>query len=201
MELIIKFSFIALCFIIALISGRFCHSKKDWAFLVVGMGFTLISDYFLILARNYPVGVFTFCFVHIAYIMRVSTNRERSLMFIVSAFGSGVLFYALFSFISIFDTLVFIASVYAMLFVLDLIWHVKFCKHGGIHGLPKINRWIMLVGMILFALCDVNVLLFNLPNHIPLFSTEIANRSQNLIWIFYLPSQLLLSLSAVRWKK
>jgi len=197
----IKFLVVALCFVIALISYRYSYSKRDWAFLVVGMGFTVISDYFLVLRHNYPMGVFTFCFVHIAYILRVSINREKSLMFVFAAIGSGVLFYGIFSFLPFLNTLVLVAGIYATLFVLDLIHHAKFCRHGGENNLPKLNRYIMMLGLILFALCDIHVLIFNLPNHIPSFPAELAARSENQIWLYYIPSQILLAISAVHWKK
>ena len=193
----IKFSFIALCFLIALYSYRFCVSKKDWTYLSVAMGFTLISDFFLVLAGNYRAGVFFFCFAHMAYILRVNTNR--SVIRIGAAVLAGVMIGGLLYFIlPVHDFLVILAAVYASLFLQNLSAHVRYCRSGGPDVLPLANRWLMLSGLILFALCDVHVMLFSLPDFLPV-PEEIGHWGLMWIWIFYTPSQLLLSISAIRW--
>jgi hypothetical protein len=58
---------------------------------------------------------------------------------------------------------------------------------------PSPNSVMVPAGMILFLLCDINVGLYNLPlSFRPVFQT--------LIWVFYLPSQLVLALSARSFK-
>ena len=206
-EYYLKFAFIGLCFLIALGSYRFCINKKDWAFLAVAMGFTLLADFFLVLVHNYVIGVFVFCFVHIAYIFRVSNNRKHNLFHICATVVAGVVLYAVFLFVPILpppDVLIILAMVYATLFSQNLVAHIKyspaFAATGGTDfELFHFNRKIMLVGLILFAFCDIHVLMLNLPNYLPV-PQEIASWGQTMLWVFYLPSQLLLSLSAVRWK-
>ena len=90
----IKVLFIALCFIIALCSYWFCHSKRDWSYLSAAMGLTLVSDYFLVLTNHHSAGVFVFCFVHILYILRVSDNREESIITIGATIFCGGLVFA-----------------------------------------------------------------------------------------------------------
>ena len=187
----LKFGFIVLCFIIALVSYFFCHSKKDWRYLATAMGFTAVSDYYLVLVNIHRIGLFTFCFVHMIYILRVSENKKKSIQRILITVLAGVLLYVLF-----FDiVLIPIAIVYAALFVQNLAAHIKYYRNG--EALPGINRGIMLIGLILFALCDINVLMFNLPRFIE-FPQELANLGHRLIWFFYGPSQLLLGVSAWR---
>lgn len=209
----IKFSFIALCFLITLGSYRFCISKKDWAYLTAALGMTLVSDFFLVLAGNYPAGVFTFCFVHISYILRVTrinhTERKRNLIRIGITVLCGCFIYtflyvvltqtAVFPGTNLFQPLLILAGVYAALFLQNLIAHIKYYRDNGPDSLPLINRRIMLLGLILFALCDIHVMLFNLPNFLPV-PERIGLWGLRWIWIYYAPSQLLLSISAVRWK-
>lgn len=52
------------------------------------------------------------------------------------------------------------------------------------------NRNMVIWGMILFALCDINVALTRIKS--------LNEISFSLIWIFYLPSQVLLSLSGYK---
>ena len=195
-DVYVKFSYIVLCFIIALFSYWFCRSRKDWAFLAVAMGFTMMSDFFLLIVGNYTIGVFTFCLVHIAYIMRVSTLRQKRLEQILSIISGGGLAFFAFLFIPILppvDPLLIIAFVYACLFVLNFICHIGYFREKG----P--GRKIMLAGLILFALCDIHVLMFNLHRFVSV-PPEIALWGRMWIWVFYAPSQLLLAISGVKWK-
>jgi len=165
------------------------------------MGFTLVSDFFLVLVHNYRAGVFTFCFVHIIYIFRVSDNKVKSVFKIFTTIFSGILvfvFFNLFPFLPQLDILVIFAMVYAYLFVQNLATHIRYYRRDDANALPLINRRLMLIGLILFALCDVHVLLFNLPQHIPYFPQALADWGLTWIWVFYAPSQLLLSISAVK---
>ncbi|MCL2388486.1 MAG: hypothetical protein FWC89_13205, partial [Defluviitaleaceae bacterium] len=66
----LKFAFIVGCLVIALISFFRCHSKKDWGFLVGGLSFTILADYYLVLTQQHLYGIATFCFVQVCYMMR-----------------------------------------------------------------------------------------------------------------------------------
>ena len=187
----IKFAFIGLCFLIALCSYWFCYSKRDWAYLVSAMGFTLTADFFLVIRHSYHVGVLVFCFVHMAYIMRVRGESPSYSKFSVAiAFMIGILIGIFLPALG-FPLLVRLATLYAFLFAVNIIAHIKYYRRGG-H-----NRRIMLAGLILFALCDIHVMLFNLPHFLPV-PHEIALWGQRWIWVYYAPSQLLLSVSAAR---
>ena len=172
-------------------SFRLCHSRKDWAFLTAAMGFTLVSDFFLVITHDYRFGVFTFCFAHMAYILRVSDDKVMSLMRIGAAMiGGGLVFIVVRP-----DPLIVFAVVYAALFVQNFFGHIKYYRNGI---LPIVNRRLMLAGIILFALCDIHVLMLNLPHFLPV-PPEIGLWGGMWIWMFYAPSQILLSISAVRW--
>lgn len=193
MDIILKFSFICLCFIITLFSYRYSFSKKDWIFHTIGMTFTLISDFFLVIQQNQHIGFIMFCFVHIFYILRASQNYRNSMMHIIGTF---ICFIPAFIFL---DSLIATMLIYACLFIQDIIANVKNYKSSS-SDIPKINRTIILIGIILFALCDINVLLYELHKYITI-PEWIPNIAHLLIWIFYTPAQFMLAISGIKFKR
>jgi hypothetical protein len=169
-----KFGFIAICFIIA------AYYRKPYPAL-----FTLIADYFLLIGAGrfgHEIGVTVFCIAHVCYAMRFSAGDKRLLHFyalficgallFVNIIGGGYLYFA--------------AALYTQCFALSLYTALRgvFTK-----SYPYINGRLIAAGMTLFALCDICVLLYNtvfIGSHGVLV----------LIWMFYLPSQLLLAVSA-----
>jgi len=184
-----KFVFVVICFIIAASSYVFCKEKKDWALLTMGLMFTVAADYFLVLHDNHLPGVAVFCFAHVCYILRALNMTESKkaghIGLIILPFLIALIFFAFIG-----QALFALAGIYAGLFIINIAVNIRFCKF---------NRGLILLGLILFALCDVNVLLFNLPRQLGTF--EIFPWAFYFIWMFYLPSQILLPVSAVAYKK
>jgi len=185
--MILKFIFIVACFVIAVTSYFFCQSKKDWAWLTAGLLFTVGADYFLVIQNHHLMGVAVFCFAHVCYILRGLNSEKHKqkvalivapflIVAIVIVFANGAIFV--------------LAGIYAALFLMNIAVNIKFCK---------INKPIVLTGLILFALCDMNVLLFNSPHQLDI--PVIFPFAFQLIWVFYLPSQLLLAVSGVRFRR
>jgi len=216
-----KFIFIAACFGVALVSYFFCRSVRDWLWLMLGLAFTLAADYFLVLHDRHLVGVAIFCFTHAAYIMRaVAASSEPSrgvfsrlphrkkawhrvlliglgLLMIVPAYtalsqllGGLYAFNTRFAATTVITGIYVIAALYAALFIINIYISARYIQH---------NRVLIVAGLLLFAACDICVLIFNLPRY---FGAPVwLNRVFPLIWVFYLPSQLMLALSAIRWQK
>jgi hypothetical protein len=179
-----KLFFIACCLAIALASFFRCSSKKDWGWLVGGLFFTLLADYFLVLKNEHLLGVAAFCFVHVCYILRVVKLEKRLILPLVG-------FLMIWTF-SVFAGVIFVSAVYALLFALNMYVNLRARR-------PKLNYILVIFGLVLFALCDFNVMLFNLPHYF-----RVQNNYEyalSLIWIFYLPSQILLAISAVKYTK
>jgi len=204
------FLFVAACFVIALLSFFVCHSRRDWFWLVMAMAFTLAADYFLILHDRHRIGVAVFCFAHVAYILRAktaqyecnrlgvlacSTSQKRGNRFINTHFM--YVDYALRPYLVMTAILILVATLwfggvytatvlYALLFVSNIYLSARHIQH---------NRVLVMAGLLLFAACDICVMLFNLPVYLgaPLWLRQI----NPLIWMFYLPSQVLLAVSAI----
>ncbi|MCL2286211.1 MAG: lysoplasmalogenase family protein [Firmicutes bacterium] len=190
-----KFIFIVACFAIAVLSYFLRNSNKDWAWLTAGLMFTVGADYFLVIHNNHLPGVAVFCFAHVSYILRgLGASKRASKAALLS-----VPFLALFVFLAfINDALLVLAGIYTVLFLINIAvntWH--FTQKNT--PLPKSNKTLVLAGLILFALCDINVALFNMPRQ---FGTPVIFPwAFHMIWIFYLPSQLLLAVSGIAFPK
>jgi hypothetical protein len=78
------------------------------------------------------------------------------------------------------------------LFAANIVFHVRwFFKNTR---LPRRNMSLALAGVLLFALCDVNVVLYNAHNFVPSMEA-VRQPAYVLLWVFYLPSQALLAVS------
>jgi hypothetical protein len=164
----LKFLYVLLCFFIALSTSK----TKDRQYLIIGMGFTAAADYFLLINGNEHAGVVLFIFTHAAYILRTGINKK----WVIIALLLALLLSANLLTATLCYTIFFTANLFANI---------------------KNPRPIILTGLILFALCDINVLLYNLPRYITIPET-ISKTAYTLIWWFYAPSQLLLALSGFR---
>ena len=198
-----KFAFVAACFGVALASYFFCRSRKDWLWLVLGLAFTVAADYFLVLHGLHYIGVAVFCFAHVAYIVRAVNASPGGLRrvlpvlaVIVAALAYFVLALCVLSWLNrihsssrvfvIIFSVETVAIVYALLFITNIYVSARYIRH---------NRVLVIAGLLLFAACDICVLLFNLPFY---FGAPGWLRGVfPLIWVFYLPSQALLAVSAV----
>jgi len=176
-----KFAFVAVCFMLALFSRVKCISVKDWGLLSCGLFFTLCADYFLVLHNRHLAGVAVFCFVHVAYIVRAVGFEKRMILPLGAA--AGVWAGALAA-----GSVVLLAGLYACLFGVNLFVNIKNRRTG-------INYYLVVAGLILFALCDVSVGLFNLSGYVGL--PQYFSGAFMFIWIFYLPALVLLAISAV----
>ena len=177
---IAQFAFICICFGISLASFFKRLSTKDWALLAFAMAFTVAADYFLILFNNQHMGLRFFPLAHICYTFRAIKINKRHIAAAVCVFAVLML---LPSNIIVFSAIYFIA------FCINLIAN-GYSRHA--------NHKIIIAGLILFALCDVNVLLYNLPRFIS-FPNEVSDIAFRLIWVFYAPSQFVLSVSGAKY--
>ena len=74
----------------------------------------------------------------------------------------------------------------------DVTWQDKFTEKAAFS-----NRGF-LIGLILFVLCDINVLIYNIGNFLEIAGSgyqTVREISVVLIWLFYLPSQVMIVLS------
>ncbi|MGK0468611.1 lysoplasmalogenase family protein [Clostridium sp.] len=197
----IKYLCILLCFLISILHTKNLHVDKvndrDRQLLKLGLFITIIADLCLIILDFYIIGVLFFTLVQIIYCVRY-TNKNIKVMliniftvfiFIVFAYAIAILF------IGEINILLPISLFYVSCLLSSVIKAIK----ASINNLytSKIKHMIVF-GMVLFLLCDACVALSNITVIFPLsdyIMTSLHTISSLLIWVFYLPSQLLLALS------
>jgi len=174
----LKFASIVLCFLLAISLTFQSEDKRDSRFVVLALMFTMIADIFLLFTHHKIIGVFFFCLVQLTYLKRYN----------LQIFITGIYFVVIAMIAHLvlpFQPLYVIAGLYAILILSCAISTFK-------TKLPKFNLYCARVGMILFILCDINVALFNeLSRNFSYYQVISIG-----IWLFYLPAQLLLALSA-----
>lgn len=175
----LKYASIVLCFLLALNLYRMSINKQDSKYVVIAFIFTLIADIFLLFTGNKIAGVLFFCFVQLTYLKR---NNRHFFKFGIYVSVVAVIIYLF----AVFDSLYIIVTLYASLILACAISTFK-------TDLPKFNLFCVRIGMILFILCDIHVALFDQLSR----GSSYYYFASIVIWLFYLPAQFLLALSAV----
>lgn len=200
----LKFSSILLCFILSLLISSNIFNAKDIFLLKLARFFTIIADYFLLISGNYILGVLFFCLVQLTYIRRHSLMQKGVLNIKINRIliiPLSILILMLLSFImhitNSITLLISISLVYGFLLILSVYCGIRTLKSSYY---PKNNSLFISLGLILFLMCDINVALYQIIKY-GFFSGVSSNIHFIIglfIWIFYLPSQLLLSLSGIK---
>ncbi len=170
-------------------SESLIHSYK-WMAII--MTFTFTSDIFLLFTTKYTVGIATFILVQLLYAFRlrnIKLKKALGLVLLCSVVLVFMILICLKSGLSYADNLMLVeAIVYTLLFVSNLFSYGKRRKESVQY------RW-MFIGLCLYAICDLQVMIYNMPSSfaLPSVLTEISAVG---MWLFYLPGQVILTLSA-----
>ncbi len=220
----IKFMIIILCFCFALLFAR--GADKGILFCMkAALLFTVVSDYFLLIKDIYLYGVITFIIVQQLYGVRLILAKLQVLEYSVTnkekiAFGSkggkyelllklylvrlgaqalitGLLI-TVFHYLRVAPNSLLCVSIFYFVSILNnTISASLFIKNSF-----KVKGDILFaVGMIFFLLCDINVGIFNMSSFINLPESVyhiLYTASSILMWTFYAPAQVLISLSSTK---
>jgi len=196
---ILEYSAICLCFISGLVF--FLKMKSHLTFFIFGgLLFTLVADTFLVLLNAYLnyafqcIAMTSFSICQIFYLLAIQSisksSRERWInlgvrIFLFIAFEIAALIIVFPSF----NYLVFISLFYFSQLIASIIFsffHIK-------------SHPFLAIGLLLFIGCDIFIGLYYLVDILALPSTHFlaifTSYNFNYAWLFYLPSQVLLSLS------
>jgi hypothetical protein len=194
---ILKYLSIIICFITSLFISTDGHSARDKRLLQLGLFLTCMADLCLLILDYYALGVTIFCVVQTIYIYRYNSSLELvSISFIVFPV---IIIYSLLLLLRI-NILYLSAPIYAICLITACSRALLTFKN---RKYPLYTCYMISFGMLLFLLCDINVAIFNASsgtNILLLNKYNLANLSGYLMWFFYLPSQVLLSLSGYRLK-
>ncbi|WP_164880693.1 lysoplasmalogenase family protein [Clostridium manihotivorum] len=187
-----------MCFILTLLIGTKGYDNADRNLLQLAFFFTSIADFFLIIKNYYTLGVLFFILVQVTYIIRHSRKKffnSKYIMVDILVFAALITTAILFKPDCIDNSLYIIALIYGYFLLNSLIiaWSTlskEFYK--------KVSSFMIAIGMTLFFLCDINVGLYQFL--VLCYDTPSLEIIYFLVWFFYLPSQLLLSLSGYKEK-
>lgn len=188
----LKYFGILICLLLVTLIGNNGHDKKDTMFLRGAFLFTALADLCMIILNLNELGIIIFCLVQITYIIRHgrAAGRKSGLNFLVATMMFAILIIIiLISKLGIEDldyggikkTTVIIGAIYAVILIYSVYIGWKTLK---ITFYPIGSRYLIAIGITLFLFCDITVALSTILKKLSIF-----------IWIFYLPSQILLALS------
>ena len=170
-------------------AGAIYEKRNTW--IVLALLLTLGADTFLILLdTNYFLGVCLFCLVetcYALYLLSRSIHKGRDICFRLAILAAAILIPAR---MDILDALT-AAAIYSMVM---LTWNVIFSMGNWGRERGRANCQLAW-GLLLFWLCDACVGLRNITDYIPKIPAIIPQAAGTLIWIFYLPAQVLILLS------
>lgn len=202
---ILKYIAIWLCLIFAGLSYRKIKNKK-MVFMHVILLFTVIADTFLLFSKHFEVGVLSFIIVQILYSRKIKAIcKDGCKLYMVEilsiTFIWNILILVLKNEMDL-TPVIALAGLYFLLFTGNLIriWCQAF-KFRNIED-ERVKQQIIIVtiGLTLFYFCDINVGLNFMQNGGDFslgFMNKLASAAGTLIWFFYLPSQVILTLQAM----
>ena len=153
--------------------------KRPFDWIPLGLLITLVADTFLIgLDDFYVLGVFCFCLVETCYALKLQKRLWRlRLIIIVAAYLILLLLKQ--------NDLIIYLSFYSIL--MQLLNLIEACREKDV---------LFGIGLTLFFLCDLCVGFQNALTYLPGFPRPLLHAASYMIWVFYLPSQVIILL---RW--
>ena len=190
---VFKYCGIILCVVFA--ASACIKDGKSSIIVLCGLIFTCAADYFLLVKNDrYEIGVAAFIVAQIFYFIKIKVDKNgaKKGVFISLAVRVAVscALIIVAAVTGIGEPLVYLVAVYAVNFAANIIEAYSAFSVG-------VKNRVFAIGLSLFALCDICVLLFNLGAFIHVgYDEQTAIFFVKLSWVFYLPSQCLISLSS-----
>lgn len=186
----LRYGVVVLCFMYVCFHFYQSEQRKDsdWLFLV-GLFFTCIADIFLILRNeHFEMGITAFLLTQICYFLYLTKDRKnlRKYHIIVRCLFAGALFWVAYFMTMQHSMILFMVCLYGVTFLGNVLLAIKnFRKHA-----------LLSIGLVLFFCCDICVGLSNSA----LLGISVSMESVFfwLIWLFYIPSQVCISIFAAQ---
>lgn len=207
----IKFVVIVLCFLYVLFYPRYesVVNNKFLLCLRAALFFTMISDLFLLVLDYYFYGVLTFIIVQQIYGIKLDLAKNKQT---TDGLKRGMLQKFLRRFILLILLTIVICLTFkglnvmidpllviTIFYFISIITNVLRAIRAVVKYPKNYSNRLFAIGMVLFLFCDINVGIFNSSGYLSLpedLSYTLNSVSAVLMWAFYAPSQVLLSLSA-----
>lgn len=186
----IKYEGIILCFLYVFLGKR----KERSGFIVAGLFFTAISDYFLLFTDCYAAGMLSFCAVQTVYSIYSSKNLKQYIMKegLQLCIIGVILLCVRIGFQIEFDTVLILSLYYFVHLVGNVLCSWYRSKEGK-------EKKLFALGMTLFLLCDIHVAIFNAESYLSVGFSPVYQKIYEVasvaMWFYYLPSQVLIALA------
>ena len=187
-----EFCIVPLCLVFALCNFK-NFASVDGILTVLALIFTTCADYVMVLLNtNYPLSLCFFAAAQVTYCVRIQLMRRdlkylaislplRVIVCAATVIGIGVPFE--------WDALLVLAAFYFTNLIFNAAEALLMVKRG-------LKNILFFAGLLLFAGCDICVGL-NSAGEVGLELSAAGLYAVNiLIWVFYMPSQILIALSA-----
>ena len=186
----LKYTGVLIC--LAAAASLIYFYKKDAVILTCALVFTAISDYFiLVIDAYYEIGVTTFFIAQLLYLYRLYGDRLSCIYItlIVRAVLTAAVLIILAAFASL-NYLLVIVTLYFVTLCVNCADAFVLCRGG-------LKNVLFAAGLLLFVCCDICVGLHNFGSTLGItLPRGVLTFVQYAIWIFYLPSQVLIICSA-----
>lgn len=187
----LKYAGVLLCLAVLFAMIFMPDTSRDNPVMLAALFFTAISDLFiLVLDKYYEIGLVTFIIVQSIYLYRLYADRLKKI-YISLAVRLAVMAAIIITFAAMgkLNLLVAECAIYITMLVANVVDAFIICKKG-------VRNLIFAIGLLLFLGCDICVGLDNFGSvlNVAMPSGLVAFASFA-IWAFYLPSQVLITLS------
>ncbi|HHU72273.1 MAG TPA: hypothetical protein GXZ21_09625 [Clostridiales bacterium] len=195
----IKYFFIILCLLYALINYDVTNKHRSRC-LILGLGFTLVADYYLLLlGYHFEYGIIAFIIVQQIYGIMLDRNwRLVTNIFLKRFFIQLLITFFIVFLLNYLDLDIELTVILAIFYFINILTNTFRAIKVSMASKEDRSSALFALGMILFVLCDINVGLFNLSTYLDLSVTvaiPIIRITSLLMWLFYAPSQILIGLS------
>ena len=188
----LKYAGVLLCLAVLIAVLIMPGSDRDNAVMVAALFFTAISDLFiLVLDKYYEIGLVTFIIVQSLYVYRLYADRLKKIYITLCVrLTVMVALIVAFAVMGMLNLLIAECAIYITMLVGNVVDAFIICK-------KSVKNLLFAIGLTLFLGCvicvgldnGVDILGLNMPQ-------TVLNAVRFAIWAFYLPSQVLITLSA-----
>lgn len=193
------------CYIVVILAFlfNFIFIKKSYSFLFTSLAllFTVIADYFLLLYDSYYlIAMSVFLCAQICYGIRVIIETKNITLRIIH-----IIMRISLSFIGVVLCFIVLGKTADLVSIISVIYYINLvlsCVFAFINIKDNKYNLIFSIGLLLFVCCDLFVGINNLSTYFKYDNNSIFylinNCDVNFSFIFYIPSQVLLSISLLK---
>lgn len=191
----LKITGIFLCFLLLSVTLLLSSSSITLRCTCFILLLTLLADLLLLFTAHYLPGILLFCLIQAGYNKQLNGSGSR--IFPVLILTAGIILLLM----KILPFTIDITACAAVFYFLFLLYNNMIAQRNINHHSCHQEK-LFAAGLFLLLLCDIMVGLFHLTDYFPMNTMPILYQTlypfvSNAMWLFYLPSQVFITMSAV----